>query len=209
MYNGIDTELFNGKGRESRKSFRERLTIAKDSPVVGIVANLRPVKGIDVFLRAARLVARQIPEARFIVAGDGTEREKLSGLVRELDLSQAVTFLGKVNDIASLLQAIDVGVLASHSEGFSNAIVEYMISGLPVVCTDAGGNREAVTDGENGFIVPVGNCDVMANRIIRIIQDIDLAKEMGRKNRIKAKALFSNHALLSSFENFIQEADTL
>ncbi|MEW5803021.1 MAG: glycosyltransferase [bacterium] len=208
MYNGIDTELFVEDRIKSRTQYRNRLHISDNSPLVGIVANLRPVKGINIFLKAAHLVVQKVPEAKFVVAGEGTEKENLLRIVRESGLSQSVTFLGKVNDISSLLQAMDIGVLSSYSESFSNAIVEYMTFGLPVVCTAVGGNREAITEGENGFVVPCGNYEVMAHRIIRIIMDTDLAREMGKKNRIKAKAMFSSHVMLNSFESFIQDVYT-
>lgn len=205
IHNGLDIELFKRAHEEDRKKYRDKLNIPDNSPVVGIVANLRPVKGLDVFLKAARLVATQIPEVRFLIVGDGVEKGHLLNMVQNSNLGSYVSFLGKVIDVASLLQAVDIGVLSSYSESFSNAILEYMIAGLPVVCTDTGGNREAITHEKNGFIVPIGEYETMANMIVRIIKDIHLAKDMGRKNKVKAETMFSRHTFLSLFESFYQE----
>jgi glycosyltransferase involved in cell wall biosynthesis len=106
-----------------------------------------------------------VPQARFVVVGEGIEREPLLDLTRELDLGDRVLFLGARADVPDLLQTFDVGVLASHFESFSNSILEYLASGLPVVVTDVGGAREVVREGQDGFLVEPRRPEQMAEKI--------------------------------------------
>src|SRR5207302_925678 len=125
---------------------------------VTIVANLRhAVKDHPTFLRAAQRVKSQVPEAAFLIAGEGELLEPMRGLAAQLGLAQDVFFIGRCGNVADLLALSEVCVLSSIAEGFSNAILEYMAAARPVVATDAGGVREAVHDGETGYIVPVGD----------------------------------------------------
>src|SRR5205823_6080644 len=102
---------------------------------VGVVANLRPVKGVDLFLRAAALVAARHPHARFHVAGTGEQRPELERLIADLGLTGRVTLAGAVADVPAFLAGLDVAVLPSHAEGMSNALLEYMAAGRPAVAT--------------------------------------------------------------------------
>ncbi|MDH4099355.1 MAG: glycosyltransferase [Nitrospirota bacterium] len=199
IYNGLDLDKFRSLISDAKKRSRECLNINPVAPVVGIVANLRPVKGVDVFLRAAALVKKDLPGAIFVSIGDGGERSKLEALSEELGIADSVRFLGKRLDIASILPAFDVAVLSSRSESFSNAVVEYMAAGLPVVCTDVGGCREAVGDGINGFVVPVGDYAAMGASIATILKD-GLQGEMGTISRKRANDLFGLDSMISKFE---------
>ncbi|MFO0752899.1 MAG: glycosyltransferase [Thermodesulfovibrionales bacterium] len=191
VHNGIDPDFYGAVSGEARRRHRSLLAIPYDAPVVGIVSNLRPVKGVDLFLRAAHSIRREIPRARFVVVGDGGEREGLARLARGLDLAGSVHFLGKRDDVASLLSAFDVGVLSSLSESFSNALIEYSAAGLPVVATDVGGSREAVLQGVNGFIVPPGDSGALAAAAIKVLTEEALALRMGTAGRERARELFS------------------
>lgn len=156
----------------------------KKGKIVAIVANLnREVKRVDVFLKAAALVAANQPQTIFWVVGDGHLRPILEGLAMDLGIHDRVEFLGRRTDILSLLPQVEAGVLSSDSEGLSNAIMEYMACGLPVVATAVGGNSELVENGANGFLVPPGNPGSMAAAILRLLQDPELAVSMGRRGR--------------------------
>lgn len=169
IYNAVDLESFQNVAGCDRGAVQLELGIPLGVPVVGIVANLRPVKGIDVFLRAAALVRKQLPASHFALVGEGGERRMLESLAAELGISDAVHFAGRQTDIPRLVKAFDVAVLSSHSESFSNAVVEYLAAGLPVVCTDVGGCRECIQDGVNGFVVPVGDYQALARGILAIL----------------------------------------
>jgi glycosyltransferase involved in cell wall biosynthesis len=169
IYNALDAEPFKSITPETRRRYREELDIPADAPVIGIVANLRPVKRLDVFIRAAQLVRAHVRDACFIVIGEGIERDRLESLAGDLGLKECLKFLGTRLDVVPLLSAFDIGVLSSGFESFPNAIVEYLAAGLPVVCTDVGGCREVVHDGKNGFVVPVGDARRMADAIVQVV----------------------------------------
>ncbi|MGA1841301.1 MAG: glycosyltransferase [bacterium] len=205
IHNGVDIELFKKYPIKNRERYRRSWDISNNSPAVGIVANLRPVKGIDVFLRAARLVKNKVPESKFIIVGDGVERDRLKSLCTELGLNDSVKFLGKREDIIQILKALDIGVLSSHSESLSNSVIEYLAAGLPVVCTDAGGCEEAVENGLNGFIVPIGDYQAMSEGILKIIMDRDLSSQMQRRNILKAEDFFSEYTIINLYTKYYQE----
>jgi len=165
IYNGLEPERFTGLDPGNRRRLREDLGLADHDLVVGIVANLRPVKGLRDFVEAAARVAAEIPQARFVVVGRGPEESKLRELAESLGIGSKMRFAGARPDVPDLLQAFDVGVLASHFESFSNSVLEYIAAGLPVVVTDVGGVREAVEEGRQGFIVPAHAPDIMADRL--------------------------------------------
>ena len=165
IYNGLEAGRFSGLSPEDRARLRTELDLAPDATVVGIVANLRPVKGLADFVDAAALVAEEFPRARFVLVGQGNEESRLRDQAARLGIADRVRFAGARTDVADLLQSFDVGVLTSHSESFSNSVLEYLAAGLPVVVTDVGGVREAVEDGRQGFIVPPKAPDQLADRL--------------------------------------------
>ncbi|MHB8773323.1 MAG: glycosyltransferase [Syntrophales bacterium] len=204
IHNAINLGPFEILGEEERSEYRKRFEIPSDSKVIGIVANLRSVKRIDVFLHAARIVLNEFPGVRFIVVGEGPERNALEGLSREVGLNRAVLFLGKRQDIPPILNMIDVGVLSSQSESFSNSLIEYMAAGLPIVSTDVGGCRELVSNGGNGFLVPSGNPDALAGGILNILRNPNCVTS-GKVNRRIVKDKFSMGAILRSYEDLYLE----
>src|SRR5204863_9777709 len=148
------------------------------------VANLRnPVKDHEMFLRAAARVRAVVADAAFAIAGEGELMPGLKAFAAELGIADHVYFIGRCDDVASLLFASHVGVLSSKAEGFANAILEYMAVGLPVVATDVGGVREAIIEGQTGFIVPAGDDAQMAARIIEVLNDDNRAREMGARGK--------------------------
>src|SRR6185503_2113503 len=132
---------------------------------VTIVANMRhEVKDYPMFLNAARQVAEAVPEAEFLLAGEGELTESLQGLAMQLGVRNRTHFLGRCERVAELLGVSEVCVLSSKAEGFSNSILEYMAAGRPVVVTNVGGAAELVTEGETGYLVPSGDDAAMAAR---------------------------------------------
>lgn len=168
---------------------------------VTIVANMnKPVKDHVSFLRAAQQVRREIPGARFALAGDGQLKENLRGFASELGLEQDAFFLGRCEHIAELLSISNVCVLSSLAEGFSNSILEYMGAERPVVATRVGGAAEAIIEGETGFLVPPAQPDVLAARIIDLLRDPDRADRMGRRGRQIVEQKFTPQAQLDRTE---------
>ena len=154
---------------------------------VGIVGNLnRRVKRTDLFLRAAGRVARDHPAVTWHVVGDGEFRPEYEQLARAEGLDGRVVFSGSVDDVAGYLRQLQVGVLCSDSEGFSNALLEYMLCGCVPVATGVGGNPEAVADERTGLLVPVGDVAALAGAIARLIDDVELRRRLAAAARTTA-----------------------
>src|SRR5205085_9609469 len=127
----------------------------------------------------------------------GKLTDSLKALASELGLERDVFFIGRCNNIAELLAASDVCVLSSTAEGFSNAILEYMAAARPVVATDVGGAREAVVEGETGYLIPAGDDEAMATRIVSLLREPERARAMGRRGKQIVEENFSCEAQLA------------
>jgi len=174
---------------------------------VGMVANLRPVKGPDVFLRAAALVAATDPNIRFQIAGTGDE-PSARRLLREGGIEDRCELRGTVRDVAGFLGELDVAVLASHSEGLSNALLEYMAAGRPIVATAVGGNPELIEHGIHGLLVPPGDPEAMAAAIRRLLADSFYAIGLGIAARKRAVLRYSREAMVRRYEDLYQRLCT-
>jgi glycosyltransferase involved in cell wall biosynthesis len=194
VYNGVNLERFRSRPESGRRELLSayQLSSYADRRFVTIVANLRhAVKDHPTFLRAAQRVKAAVPEAAFILAGEGELLEPMRALASQLGLANDAFFIGRCCSVADLLAVSEVGVLSSTAEGFSNAILEYMAAARPVVATDVGGAREAVHDGVNGYIVPVGDDRTMAARIIALLRNPACARAMGQHGQGIIKEKFS------------------
>lgn len=203
-YNGLDLERLRVPADLTRAEVLKKFGLPAEPArrFVSIVANLRnPVKDHPVFLRAAARVHAAVPDAAFVIAGEGELMPGLRDLARQLGIENCVHFIGRCDDVASLLFASHVGVLSSKAEGFANAILEYMAAGLPVVATDVGGVREAIIEGETGYIVPRGDDAQMAERLIQVLSHDDAARAMGEHGRLIVAEKFSaDHHLRNTLE---------
>ena len=208
LYNGLDmSRLIIDRGFAAR-SVLAGLGLPADGSrrFVTIVANLRahfqgpnPVclKDHPMFLRAAQRVRQVVPDAAFVIAGEGELLEDTRALAAKLGLSGDVYFLGRCERVAELLSVSDVCILSSSAEGFSNSILEYMAAAKPVVATDVGGAREAVVEGETGFLVRSGDDEALADRIITLLRDPARARTMGERGRRVVEEKFSSEAQLN------------
>lgn len=154
IYNGIEPEAIRPQPG-MRAAMRAQLGLAPTDVLVGNVSGLRPVKAVDVFVEAAAIAHAQNPSLRFVSVGDGAAREDVEKLIAARDLDGVVMLAGAIEDVRPYLAAMDIGVLSSHAEGFSNSILEYMAAGLPTIATDVGGNREALEG--VGILVPAAS----------------------------------------------------
>jgi L-malate glycosyltransferase len=196
IHNGIDLGRFALNGW-SRSGFLARLGLPVGARTVALLANLRDnVKDYPMFLRAAALLKEQFDDLFFLAAGEGGLMDQMKEQAVRLGLKDRVLFLGRCSQVPELLSASDICVLTSQSEGFSNAILEYMASSRPSVVTDVGGAREAIIDGESGFIVPPGNADELAQRLAYLLNNADQARSIGRAARKRAEEHFSLAAQL-------------
>ena len=160
--------------------------VPDDVPVVGIVANLKPIKRINMLVEAFALASKQCSDAYLVIVGDTASKqarstmEELVALACRLGVRERVIFTGRVEESMPYIKRFTVAVLCSESEGFSNSIIEYMQAGRPIVCTATGGNSEVVQDGRNGFLIPVGDVGALADRLVRLLSDSALARRLGK-----------------------------
>jgi glycosyltransferase involved in cell wall biosynthesis len=124
-----------------------------------------------------------VPDALFVLAGIGELMPSLKELAASLGLQDHAIFVGRCSRVPELLAASNVGVLSSSAEGFSNAILEYMASSLPVVATDVGGAREVIREGVTGHLVPARDFESMGARIIDLLKNPERARAMGEEGR--------------------------
>jgi glycosyltransferase involved in cell wall biosynthesis len=165
--------------------------------VVGLVANVRPVKRIEDAVTAFAKVAAGHPSAELRVVGGG-DASGLQALARELGVAERVIFTGRVAEPDAEIAGFAIGLLTSDSEGFSNAVMEYMQAGKPVVCTDTGGNPELVEEGESGFLCPVGDSDAMAARLDALLGDSEIRRRMGRSARQRVLTLCDRQSMIDA-----------
>lgn len=201
--NGVDVDKFHP--RWPVPALREELGLAQGAPVVAIVAALRPEKNHEMFLRSAALVRGQIPEAQFLVIGDGPQRAMLHQLADELGITDAVRFLGTRSDVAELLSLVDVLVLTSHMEANPVSLLEAMASEKPVVAPRVGSIPETVRDGQNGFLTTPGCDEEFAARVVELLRDRSRAGAMGRAGREEVVAHWSVQQMVEGYQDLLAE----
>jgi glycosyltransferase involved in cell wall biosynthesis len=180
--NGIDTYRFQFD-TVKRKQWRTKLGIDANAPVVGIVAALRPEKNHALFLNAASRLARQLPTAHFVIAGDGPIRKELETQAAELPCAERIQFLGSVSDVVGVLSMVDLFTLTSRNEASPVSIMEALSCGRPVVAPDVGSINETVLDGRNGFLFPAGDVDAVTARWLQLLSDLVRGEKMGAVGR--------------------------
>jgi L-malate glycosyltransferase len=190
-YNGLDLKRVAVQSGATRNDILEMLALP-ERRLVTIVANLQhPVKDHPTFLRAAARVRAEVPDAAFVIAGEGKLMPGLRELTARLGMERDVFFVGRCEKVAELLSVSAVCALSSTAEGFSNSILEYMAAARPVVVTDVGGAREAVVEGETGYIVPAGDDQQMAEQMVELLRDSKRARAMGERGKSIVEEKFS------------------
>lgn len=201
IYNGIDTTRLDRIAPEDLRALFPALS-HKDM-IVGIVANFdRHVKRVDLFLRAAAHALKVHPNVTFLVVGGGRLQGELEVLAASLQIRDKVIFTGPHDEPYSLIKSFDIGVLASDSEGLSNAILEYMAAAIPVVATAVGGNPELVQDGVNGYLVAPGNPEALGDAVIRLLADPGLRRRFGAAGRALVDSRFAWEKRIIEVENY-------
>lgn len=169
---------------------------------IGLLANLRPIKDPECFVRAAAIVLRRFPAARFHLAGQGPLLPSLQLLASELKIDEAVRFHGYVEDTAKFLESMAISVLCSQSEGLPHALLEAMAAGRAVVATRVGGNVELIDDGRTGMLVDAGKPEVLADTLMTLISDPPRAICLGNAARERVTSHFDLDSMARRFEHF-------
>jgi glycosyltransferase involved in cell wall biosynthesis len=206
VHNGVDPEAFC-PGPPRLPGLREELSLQAATRLVVMIASITPRKGQLLFAEAAALIRRAIGNVAFLVigAGYGEYVKAVRARVEELGLNDCCHFLGWRSDVPDVLRASDALVVASDQEPFGRTVVEAMATGLPVVATRCGGPEEIIVDGETGFLVPVGDARAMADAVLAVLKDPDLARRLGKAGRRRAQACFSLQAYASAAQDVLRQ----
>jgi glycosyltransferase involved in cell wall biosynthesis len=205
---GVDTKRFH-PGIDGT-AVRVDAGVNANTPLVALIARFQDVKGHDVFQEMVRLVAREIPDARFIVAGenvhgvsaDDTYKARILQTAREDPiLRERLIYLGFREDAERVIAAADIVVCSSHFESYGMVNVEAMASGKPVVSTRQGGPSETVLHGETGYLVDAGNAAGLAQYVIDLLHDPDLRQRLGAAGRARVERLFSATMMAKAFSS--------
>jgi glycosyltransferase involved in cell wall biosynthesis len=199
---GFDLERLAGG---SRQSLRAELGLPPDAPLAGIVGRLVPIKNHRLFLEACRRVHDRLPDARFLVVGDGELAADLRACAARLGLAGVVLFTGWRRDLADLYAALDVVICSSLNEGVPAALIEANAASRPVVATDVGGVSDLVDHGVNGLLVPSGDAAQLADAVAGLLADPDRAERMGREGRRVAHDRYGARRLIAETEALYRE----
>lgn len=178
----------------------------RDRPLVGVLARLQPEKGVATFLKAGAHVAKVVPQACFIVVGDGPLRTELEVLVRRLCMEQNVRFLGFRSDPRALIELLEVLVVPSLTEGAPLVVLEAMAAGVPIVASAVGGIPDQIRHEGEGLLVPPGDPAALADSVLKLLRDPGLARRMGASGCRKATTVFSHAEMVARTENVYRAA---
>ncbi len=202
IYNGVDLAQF--APASARQAAKRAAGFDEDSVVVLMAARLVEQKNPQAFIEIARRLAPRFPQAVFALAGGGKLADVLHQQIVELGLQERVKMLGLCQNMEPVYQAADVFVLPSFKEGFSNALIEAMACGLPIVATAVGGAPEALEGQEAGYLVPPGNVDALENAVARLLEDAELRLAMSKGARRRAQR-FSLERMVEDVERLYLE----
>jgi sugar transferase (PEP-CTERM/EpsH1 system associated) len=188
ILNGVDVDAYSPQPAKDIFSFS---TAPASAIKIGIVARLNEVKDHLNLLNACKVLTGFTDDFQLIIVGDGPLRTQLEAEAQNLQINGSILFTGTRNDIADILNELDIYVLSSISEGTSMTLLEAMACELPVVATNVGGNPEVVMDGETGFLVPPKNPEAFAERLLLLIKERELRSTMGRAGRSRVLRHFS------------------
>ncbi|QBM17202.1 hypothetical protein MARI_13080 [Marinobacter sp. JH2] len=199
IYNGYpEPEVaFHPLQGEKRARYLQSLGLPEQGRFVVLVANLREIKRVGDAIEAMGPATRACSSCHLIVIGAG-DQQPYRDLSEAKGVSEHVHFLGARSDVKDILRVMDIGVLCSESEGYSNAIVEYMQAKLPVVASDVGGNNEAVQHAVTGYLFPMGHTERMANYLITLLEDSESIRAMGEAGYKCANERHSLRAMIKS-----------
>ena len=178
VHSGINLDEFSNTSVDPA-AMKRRLGIPEDNLIVGTVGRLTSIKGHRYLIEAARKIAGSRPDTTFVILGDGELLDELKNMVTRSDIEENIKFLGWRSDVAEVMSTFDIFALPSLNEGMGRVLVEAMALGRPIVASNIGGIPDLVVDGENGYLVPVGDVETLAARIRKLLDDPEKREEMG------------------------------
>ena len=207
IYNPVSKSRFEA-GLASPMT-RAELGVDENAFLIGSIATIRRIKGFETLVRAAKSVVERHPTAHFLCIGKQGDAEylaELRTLAAELGLTNHITWFGDVDNPYRVLPNFDLAVLASHSESFSNSVLEYAASGRPIVASNVGGMPEIITDGTNGFLVPAKEPERLAEKIVTLIENPVLRRSFAEQAAETARKHFDETDILRQYCDFYRAA---
>jgi len=201
IYNGIDAEPFV---QPSAHNFRAVWNVKSDEPLLGFVGQLDERKGIRVLLAAFQQIKRELPKTRLVFVGQGPLREFIADEVKQHNWDGVVLLPGFLDDVAGVMQAIDILLLPSLWEGFGIVLIEAMAAGKPAISTDTSSMPEIIADGQTGYVVPPGDAEALAERTIRLLRNAALREKFGQAARQRLAEKFTHERMIEEVENLFQ-----
>jgi glycosyltransferase involved in cell wall biosynthesis len=198
--NGIDLRPFDNAAPSLRN------LSSQDAPIVGLIGRLATEKGVDIFLRAAARVLAELPATKFVVIGEGPDREQLEILIDELQVRNNVFMLGRRDDMPGVYASLDIMVSASRHEGLPMAILEGMASSRPVVATAVGAVPEVVVDGRTGVLVPSENVEALAAKIVALLNNRTQRENLGAAAKRLIEEEFSAERMTTDYLHIYEQA---
>jgi glycosyltransferase involved in cell wall biosynthesis len=205
IHYGVDLKKFCAGGRDLALAKRAEFGAGTDTVLIGIVARLEPPKGHRYFIEALTEVVKKYPQLHVLFIGEGTLRAELEAMTRQLAISRHVTFLGARNDVSELLNAIDLFVLPSISEGLPNVLLEAMACQKPVIASEVGGIPEVVRRGDNGYLVPPGDAAALRETLLRCLAEREQWQNFAQRARHTVETAFSLEYQMACFESTYAE----
>lgn len=202
--NGVDTNRFRSNSA-CRESIRDELGLSSRTKLIGIVAALRPEKNHSLFVRAAIKIRTQVPEAHFLIVGEGPEREKIANQIKSSGASGFIHLLGNRTDTPRVLAALDVFALTSLNEASPVSILEALSCQVPVVASDVGSVSESVINHWNGFTYALDSEHLLVERIVQLVNDSDLSTELGQNGREHVERNGSLVNMVELYEDLIHK----
>jgi len=178
VHSGINLDEFSNTSVDPA-SMKRRLGVPEDNLIVGTVGRLTSIKGHRYLIEAARKILDVRPDIIFVFLGDGELLDELKNMATRSDIEENIMFLGWRSDVAEVMSTFDIFALPSLNEGMGRVLVEAMALGRPIVASNIGGIPDLVVDGENGYLVPVGDVESLAARIRKLLDDPEKREEMG------------------------------
>jgi glycosyltransferase involved in cell wall biosynthesis len=199
IYNAVDLQRFSPR-KASRERWRQKLDLPEEALLVGGVGRLHYQKNFPLFLEVAAEVAARLPQAIFVIAGEGPERAALEEWSQKLGIASQVRFLGFVKEMPEFYHSLDLLLLTSHFEGTPLTVLEAMAMGVPVVASHVDGVGEIIKDGQDGLLVPPGRRELFVQGICRLLQDRSLWRRLSQAGQHKARQRFSAEAMVRQVE---------
>lgn len=200
IYNGVDIPRYAGCA-VYRDSTRKDMGLDPGDKLIGMIGNVKAVKGYDHFLRAAKIIKDADKRARFIIAGKGSDGDVFKRKVEGEGLQKETLLMGQLADAERILSAIDIFMYSSVSEGFPNVLLEAMAVGKPIVSTEVGGIGEMIENTRSGLLVSPGDAQALADAVIGLLSSCETAKRLGKAAEERVRRYFSMEGYVKKHED--------